>query len=592
VPLGRTSGGQFATAAVVEPPEINMNQSFRRGALAVALASALGGCATLSPQPDATRVSALLEARGSAVPAALTTTSKGESSLALLLSAPLGRDTSLAIALRQSPQLHAAIARLGLERADVIEAVEIANPGLSVSRTNLSPGEGYNQTAGISLPFVDVLLLPLRSRWARHEYERLSLETAQAVIGLTAEVEAAWVRAVAAQQVADMRAAVADGADAAAELAQRFFDAGNISELQLKREQAAASQAKIDAARSRAEALRERLAFGNLLGLGPEDGVWSLADRLPLPVRQEDDVEALLALAERSNLELQAARLLADRLRSSLKATRATRWVGGMSVGAERKSEVDGSRLTGPSVGLELPIFNQGQSKLARAQAQLADAEARLRAAELGTRNAVRVGARALADHREIVEVHRTALIPQRERIVKRSQQEQNFMLIGVFELVQAKVEEYDAYQAYLESVRDYWLARIELSRLVGQRLPSESAQGEATPSVIDILTPDAPAMPGMDHNGHDMPTQTEAPMDHSMHATPGREGAAAETPKDAEAPTDHSMHAMPAMDHSAHGAASTAAPENAATPPAEDEKPADTPEDHRHHPDRQGDTP
>jgi outer membrane protein TolC len=569
-----------------------MNRTFRRGALAVALASALSGCATLAPQPDAGRVSALLEARSNPAPAALTTTSAGDSTLGPLLSAPLDRDTSVAIALRQSPQLQVAYARLGLERADVIEAVEVANPGLSVSRMNLSPGEGYNQTVGISLPFVDVLLLPLRSRWARQEYERQSLEMAQAVIGLTAEVEAAWVRAVAAQQVADMRAAVADGADAAAELAQRFFDAGNISELQLKREQAVASQAKIDAARSRAEALRERLAFGNLLGLGPEDGAWSLADRLPLPVREEDDVETLLALAERSNLELQAARLQADRLRSSLKTTRATRWVGGVSAGAEREKDADGTRLTGPNVSVELPIFNQGQSRLARAQAQLADAEARLREAELDTRNAVRVGARALADHREIVEVHRTALIPQRERIVERSQQEQNFMLIGVFELVQAKVEEYDAYQAYLESVRDYWLARIELSRSVGQRLPSDTAQGEPTPSVIDILTPDAPAMPGMDHSGHGMPQQTEAPMDHSMHGMPGMEGATDEAPKDAEASMDHTMHAMPAMDHSAHGAAPSTTTEHAATPSAEDEKPADTPEDHRHHHDGQGDTP
>jgi hypothetical protein len=286
-----------------------------------------------------------------------------------------------------------------------------------------------------------------------------------------------------------------------------------------------------------------------------------------MPVKAEDDVEALLALAERSNIELQAARLQADRLRSSLKTTRVTRWVGGVSAGAEREKESDGSRLTGPNVDLELPIFNQGQGKLARAQAQLAEAEARLREAELETRNSVRVGARALADHREIVEVHRTALIPQRERIVERSQQEQNFMLIGVFELVQAKVEEYDAYQSYLESVRDYWLARIELSRSVGQRLPSDSAQGEPTPSVIDILTPESPAMPGMDHSGHGMS-------------------------KGAEAPMDHSMHAMPAMDHSAHGAVPPATTENTAKPSAEDEKPTETPEDHRHHHDGQGETP
>ncbi|MCU0952864.1 MAG: TolC family protein [Burkholderiaceae bacterium] len=498
-----------------------------------------------------------------------------------------------------------AYARLGIARAEVIEAVEVANPGVSFTRMNLSPGAGYNQTMGVSLPFVDVLLLPLRARWAQQQYERHGIEVAQAVIGLTVEVEAAWYRAVAAQQVADMRTAVAEGADATAELAQRFFDAGNISELQLKREQAVATQFRIDAAQARADALRERLEFGNLLGLGPTDGEWSLADRLPMPVAAEDDAEALVRLAESSNLELQAARLQEAQLRSALRTTRTTRWIGGVEAGAEREKEADGSRLTGPTLNLELPLFNQGQSKLARVEALLAEAQARVQLADLNATNAVRTGSRALAEHRQIVALHRDALIPQRERIVERSQQEQNFMLIGVFELVQAKVEEYDAYQSYLEAVRDYWLARVDLMRAVGQRLPSDAASGEPTPSVQDILTPKG-GMPGMDHGAHGaMPG-----MDHSQHAAPA-EAPAAQNHRHhgAKAPPsgpsmdgmDHSAHAPPAseptatpmegmddMDHRAHGAPASPAPPRKK---ASDEKPGDDHHQHDHH-GGQGETP
>jgi hypothetical protein len=93
---------------------------------------------------------------------------------------------------------------------------------------------------------------------------------------------------------------------------------------------------------------------------------------------------------------------------------------------------------------------------------------------------------------------------------------------------VQAKLAEYDAYQAYLEAVRDYWLARVELARAVGQRLPSDAGIGERTPSVQDILAPKG----GMDHST----------MDHSQH------GAAA------PAAMDHSGHE--GMDHSKHEAA------------------------------------
>ena len=598
-----------------------MNPLFRRSALAVALASLLGGCASLSPRPDDAQVNRLLEARGAP---ALTRMAADEPPIDLRerLAAPIDRDRAVAIALLRSPRMREAYARLGLARAEVIDAVEVANPGVSFARMNLSPGAGYNQTVGVSLPFVDVLLVPVRTRWARQQYERHSIEVAQAVIGLTVEVEAAWYRAVAAQQVADMRSAVAEGADATAELAQRFYDAGNISELQLKREQAVATQFRIDAAQARSDALRERLAFGNLLGLSAADGEWSLADRLPMPVAAEDDAEALVRLAESSNLELQAARLQESQLRSALRTTRATRWFGGVEAGAEREKDADGSRLTGPTLSLQLPLFNQGQGKLARAEALVAEARARVQLAELNATNAVRTGSRALEEHRQIVALHRNALIPQRERIVERSQQEQNFMLIGVFELVQAKVDEYDAYQSYLEAVRDYWLARVELMQAVGQRLPSDAAASPPTPSVQDILTPkggmpgmDHGAMPGMDHSAHGPAAAEPAAtsmdgmegmegMDHSQHgetaplpesSMDGMEHSAhpPAAPKPAATPRD-GMEGMEGMDHSAHGAPSTPVPPQGKADDAQPKK--DTPEDdhhqHDHHDGGQGETP
>ena len=177
-------------------------------------------------------------------------------------------------------------------------------------------------------------------------------------------------------------------------------------------------------------------------------------------------------------------------------------------------------------------------------------------------------------------------------------------MLIGVFELIQAKVQEYNAYESYLEAVRDYWLARVELMRAVGQRLPSDAAIGERTPSVQDILTPSAEeAMPGMDHSGHDMSSMPAAPagamegMDHSgmdMPATPDAPAAPAAAPADAMDGMDHGGMDMPAtppaatptpVDHSQHGA-----PPASPASPTDDEKETedDTPPDHSAH----GDTP
>jgi outer membrane protein, heavy metal efflux system len=55
-------------------------------------------------------------------------------------------------------------------------------------------------------------------------------------------------------------------------------------------------------------------------------------------------------------------------------------------------------------------------------------------------------------------------------------QERGNAMLEGPFELIRARQREYDVDQAYLEAVRDYWLARVELSRQVGAQLPAAQA--------------------------------------------------------------------------------------------------------------------
>lgn len=272
-----------------------------------------------------------------------------------------------------------------------------------------------------------------------------------------------------------MRGTVAKGMATSADLAQRFFEAGNINELQLKQEQAAASQARIDAARAHADAQQARLQLNTLIGLSGADADWPVSAQLPSPVEEEDAAEILQSLSRNTNLQLMAARQELVVMEGALATTRRFRLLGGTEIGYETDREPPVRRLSGPTLNLELPIFNQGQARVARAEALVAQSRARLAQLELAAGNAVRLGAERVRVLREIIDTHRDVLIPQRESVVARSQEQQNFMIIGVFELIQAKRQEYDAYQSYLESIRDYWLARTDLMRAVGARLPSES---------------------------------------------------------------------------------------------------------------------
>ena len=114
------------------------------------------------------------------------------------------------------------------------------------------------------------------------------------------------------------------------------------------------------------------------------------------------------------------------------------------------------------------------------------------------------IAARAdeLQRRRQVVALHSGGLIPQRQTIVARSQEQQNYMLLGVFGLIEAKTREYEAYEGYIEAVRDFWLARVELTRLVGTRLPSTPVSLEVGPSASDVMEPSGSAP--MTQHDHD----------------------------------------------------------------------------------------
>ncbi len=516
-------------------------------AAAMAVAITLAGCASLPRDRGYVEAGELIEARRGVAP----TWAADAVSPAVpeIPSEPVTADQAVRLAFLYNPRIREEYARLGLGRAELEEARRIANPTFGYAKLDARSG-GAQITRSLSVSFADLLLLPARKRFAADEIERLQNAVAAKLLELASEVEVAWFESVSASQVAAMRDLVARAAEGSAELAQRFFDAGNINRLQLEQEWAAASQARIAAVRGTAGALRARSELAGLIGLRI-DAAWRTAEQLPAPPSTGFSDEALLPLALEQRLDLAAAQQEVALREQVLGTARRWRWLGAIEVGYERESEVDGGVLRGPTLALGLPIFNQGQAAIARTQAELMDARARRDALLLAVHNEGRLGVERLAVARDIVERYRTALVPRREAIVARTQEQVNFMLMGIFELILAKQQEYDAYQEYLEAVRDYWTARAELRRVVGGRLPDDGAVLEPTIGVDAILpSQDAPAM---DHSMHDMSgaapasapeAQTDDP--HAGHRMPMPEPTETVAPDEAN-PDPHAGHRMPA---------------------------------------------
>lgn len=415
--------------------------------------------------------------------------------------APLTAEDAVRIALIANPKLRSEYAKLGLTSAEVYNAGRLSNPTFSASI--LFGGAGHQTIFGLAQNFTDVLLLPARSRLAQGEFERVKQAIGGELIDFSASVTASYYRMVGAQQVADMRTAVANAADTSATLAQRFFDAGNINRLELALNQAEASQAKLDALAARSDVDTARADLNLRMGLAAERNGWMATKQLPPPVDTEDDLATLKNLADNHRLDLDAARREVALLEDAYGVSRKTRLLGDTQIGAETEREADGSHITGPNLSVQLPLFQQGQGNVLHARSQLELSRATLDSLRIEISNAVQLAHARVTTARSIALHYRQEALPLRERIVKHTQEQANYMLIGQFELIRAKQQEYDEIQKALEAVRDYWLARVDLARAVGSRLPSDTQIQPLTPPgapVADDVT--APPSVG-DHSHH-----------------------------------------------------------------------------------------
>ena len=56
--------------------------------------------------------------------------------------------------------------------------------------------------------------------------------------------------------------------------------------------------------------------------------------------------------------------------------------------------------------------------------------------------------------------------------MVKETLYHYNFMLKGVFDVLEIKQEELQARKEYTDALRDYWVSRVELEHALGKRIP------------------------------------------------------------------------------------------------------------------------
>ena len=406
-----------------------------------------------------------------------------------MLQQELTIDEAVQIALLNNRSLQATYEELGIAQADLVQAGLLRNPlfGASFRFPDKTVGghRSTNTEFSVVQDFLDLLVRPLRKKVAAAQFEQTKLRVGNTILNLAAEVRSTYYALQADEQTLEMRRTVVQATEAAVDIATRQHDAGTLKTLDLANQQGFHDQAKLDMTRTDIQIVADRERLNRLMGIWGADTMWKLPERLPELPESEIPMEHLESIAVSQRLDLAAARQETQVIAHALSLTRRYRYFYVFDVGVDSEHDVaDDVTFTGPNLTLELPIFDRRQASISRLEAQLRQSLQRLASLAIDIRSEVREIRERLLAARNVAKYHHDSILPLRQRIVDESQLYYNGMLIGVYELLLAKQNQINAGREYIETLRDYWIARSDLERAVGGRLivTEETTQPPAQP--------------------------------------------------------------------------------------------------------------
>src|ERR1700688_2480624 len=405
----------------------------------------------------------------------------------VLLRKPLTVNTAVQIALLNNRSLQATFEEIGLSAAEVLNAATIPNPKIDLAiRIPDKPPSGTYVDYGAVIDFLSIIMIPLKKQVAKVQLEAAALRVADETLALVSQVKSAFYSLQAAQQLLQRFKLIVDASAASLDLAQRQHEAGNITDLAMAQQQASYSRSRLDVATTEAEIRQNREKLDRLLGLWGADTDWQIAGELPEVPSSEVPIRSLERLAISQRLDLQADYLHFTSQAKNLGLTKAFRLLGALDFGIESERETDSQTRTGPTFAIELPIFNQGQARIARGEAALRQAQHKFEALAVDVRSQIRELRDELTSKREIARFYQDELLPGQRQILNESLLNYNAMENGNFELFTTKAEEARTERDYIDAVRDYWITRTELERAVGGNLnPRQPADDKSPPVSI-----------------------------------------------------------------------------------------------------------
>lgn len=384
-----------------------------------------------------------------------------------LLKRPLSVDDTVQIALLNNRSLQASYQELGISEADLVQAGRLPNPRFTLRHA--SAGGQYDIEETLSLNVLSLLTVPAALSIEKRRFVEVQDSTVVKVVQLADRTREAYFVALAARESTRYLEKAQAAAQAGAELARRMHAAGNFNRLDEARERGFYLDAAVGLTQAQLKESTARENLTALLSLSGERAQIELAPALPdLPASLEElpTIEQT-ALETRIDLKMMRARI--DALARNLHLTKSTRVINVLEAGPVRVRQGASSEpyQSGYEVSLEVPIFDTGAARVRKAEGLYAQSVERFAQAAIDARSEVR---KAYAQYRATFEIaahERDEVLPLRKSIAEQDLLRYDAGQISVFDLLADARTEIGAVNDYMQSVRDFWIAKSALDTVL-----------------------------------------------------------------------------------------------------------------------------
>ncbi len=381
----------------------------------------------------------------------------------------LTREEAIRLSLLNNQDLQSTFQTLGIAQADVVQAGLFTNPSLSaLFRIPTNGNSGTGVEIDLLFRISDLWNVPLRRNVAEVDALRMTQLVIKEILRTAATARDTFDDLLLQQAMYRFMARNVALFQTTVEELQVRFHAGLVNDLDIYLAENVLFEGQVELINIQSSLITARAHLMETLGLDPIElsTIKIVGDLENMPL-QTISPEQGWEFAKYHRVDLQLNHLQISQTYRLLEWQKA-KIFGDVGLGGNYTRELDKGKSAGPLLVFQIPIFNQNQGGIARAEFQLNQAHQQLKATELAIKQEIRSLLGELTFHETHAQLFREKMLIAQQNALSYVEHFYSTMQLNSIFLIEARRRILETQRGYFKALRAYRQTESKLQVALG----------------------------------------------------------------------------------------------------------------------------